>query len=329
MSDYQKLRKVILFLCKEKGACESEFRRLLAATAVRRKPTQLDRIEETAGTFHHTVTTALRNFDKRITEQGKVLDSICGSLALDMGDRLKSHADMLHKIQSDLSLMKSGASFMQELDRVAKEEQGLEDGDYTDASKEVADALTAMGYDWYDADRDRLQYITWGKHEAHLGLMVNMHGKRGDYTHRTNFLSRARVTAKKLGLVPREEPKEEWKVGDWYWNARRDWKEPQRVDAVKGEQVFTEFEGDLHGYFKSNIVKATPAEISEHESKIKAKEEEQKLARLTFGTRVIFEEESGWKIAMDVRTPTGLFAIVKEGHARLAWAEPRELTIID
>jgi len=58
------------------------------ATAVRRKPTQLDRIEETAGTFHHTVTTALRNFDKRITEQGKVLDSICGSLALDMGDRL-------------------------------------------------------------------------------------------------------------------------------------------------------------------------------------------------------------------------------------------------
>jgi len=32
MSDYQKLRKVILFLCKEKGACESEFRRLLAAT---------------------------------------------------------------------------------------------------------------------------------------------------------------------------------------------------------------------------------------------------------------------------------------------------------
>ena len=187
------------------------------ATAVRRKPTQLDRIEETAGTFHHTVTTALRNFDKRITEQGKVLDSICASLRLDHGDRLKAHTDMLHKIQSDLSLLKSGASFMQELDRVAKEEQP----------------------------------------------------------------------------VPREEPKEEWKVGDWYWNARRDWKEPQRVDAVEGEKVFTEFEGDLYGYFKSNIVKATPAEISEHESKIKAKEEEQKLARLTFGTRVHAKEKEG------------------------------------
>lgn len=161
------------------------------ATAVRCKPTQLDRIEETAGTFHHTVTTALRNFDKRITEQGKVLDSICGSLALDMGDRLKSHADMLHKIQSDLSLMKSGASFMQEL-----------------------------------------------------------------------------------------RP-------------------------------------------------ATEAEIAEHEAKLKAKEEEQKLALLTFGTRVEYEGDKGWKVAMDMPSPDGTYAIVKEGHARMGWTKASQLTIID
>jgi len=313
------------------------------ATAVRRKPTQLDRIEETAGTFHHTVTTALRNFDKRITEQGKVLDSICGSLALDMGDRLKSHADMLHKIQSDLSLMKSGASFMQELDRVAKEEQGLEDGDYTDASKEVADALTAMGYDWYDADRDSLQYITWSKHEAHLGLMVNMHGKRGDYAHRTNadFLSRARVTAKKLGLVPREEPKEEWKVGDWvvcdkshskdhnsdpYWTSNMEdyVGVPMQVEAVCEEYINA---GGSFAYHPSWLRPATPAEIADHEAKLKAKEEEQKLARLTFGTQV--KTPRGEALYSCPSAHPSYHLVLHEGDSSCEWFQLSELTIID
>ena len=146
--------------------------------------------------------------DRRTMEQGKVLDSICRSLALDMGDRLKAHTDMLHKLQSELSLLRSGASFMKELEKapVTIPEQGLEKGDYTDASKEVADALTAMGLKWGDGDRTECEYIVW---DDVYNMILNSTCHDENKLPQAEFLARAAVTAKKLGLVAKEE--EPWK----------------------------------------------------------------------------------------------------------------------
>jgi hypothetical protein len=91
--------------------------------------------------------------------------------------------------------------------KVTIPEQGLEPGDYTDASKEVADALS--GYQWLDVDRCRLRYIEWGRHMCHKGMMVNKDGKGHAHYPQAEFLARAAVTAKKLGLVAKEE--EPWK----------------------------------------------------------------------------------------------------------------------
>lgn len=217
------------------------------ATAGRRKPTQLDRIE-------------------------KMLDNVWGVMEKntiglkDVGQRLRTidveTTRHLVAIQADLSLLKSGASFMQELYRATQqEEQGLEDGDYTDASKEVADALTAMGWSDFPGMKSEWRWFEWYKPYDAIAPVLIRTGIAGT-TPKTNaeFLSRARVTAKKLG---------------------------------------------------------------------KAKEEEQKLALLTFGTRVEYEGDKGWKVAMDMPSPDGTYAIVKEGHARMGWTKASQLTIID
>jgi hypothetical protein len=92
--------------------------------------------------------------------------------------------------------------------KVTIPEQGLEPGDYTDASKKVADALTAMGFKWIGEWRNFHAYIRWIKDRA---AMVSNCAHSTSYTKFTpaTFLSRAAVTAKKLGLVAKEE--EPWK----------------------------------------------------------------------------------------------------------------------
>jgi hypothetical protein len=47
-----------------------------------------------------------------------------------------------------------------------------------------------------------------------------------------------------------------------------------------------------------------------------------------FGDRVEYQDDMGWKIAMDVATPDGIWTIVKSGHARMAWAKRHEFRII-
>jgi hypothetical protein len=47
-----------------------------------------------------------------------------------------------------------------------------------------------------------------------------------------------------------------------------------------------------------------------------------------FGDRVEYQDDMGWKIAMDVATPDGIWTIVKSGHPRMAWAKRHEFRII-
>jgi hypothetical protein len=59
-------------------------------------------------------------------------------------DRIECQA---HKIERLLSTPQDVTGTPVDI-KVTIPEQGLEPGDYTDASKEVADALTAMGFKW-------------------------------------------------------------------------------------------------------------------------------------------------------------------------------------
>lgn len=92
--------------------------------------------------------------------------------------------------------------------KVTIPEQGLEPGDYTDASKEVADALTAMGFKWWDEHRNFYNSVQFGMGHKMVNCYKSViNGTR--YITPSAFLSRAAVTAKALGLVE-VEPKP-WK----------------------------------------------------------------------------------------------------------------------
>jgi hypothetical protein len=127
-------------------------------------------------------------------------------------DRLCEVEATLSKLESSVAVIRSGATFMQQLEKDAP--QGLQSGDYCDASKEVADALTAMGWKWCDGDRAQRPFIRIKKDLAAL----NFDEWRTDYEHThlapAEFLSRAAVTAKELGLQPVVE--EPLKAGDWF-----------------------------------------------------------------------------------------------------------------
>jgi hypothetical protein len=108
----------------------------------------------------------------------------------------------------------------------AKEDapQGLQPGDYCDASKEVADELTAMGWKWYDEDRNK-----WRVTGLYHGSMLNtdsLGSVKGNKLDAQTFLSRARVTAKELGLKPVDVAAEE---------AKR--KEAERKEAERAEKL--------------------------------------------------------------------------------------------
>jgi hypothetical protein len=225
-------------------------------------------------------------------------------------------------IESSVAVIRSGATFMQQLDKDARqlqdmkeigekwdaEEQGLKAGDYCDSSKEVADELTAMGFEWYDSDR-YLKYIRWGMAGA-KGKMVNIAAPTNmEHLDATTFLSRARVTAKALGLKPVEAPVEMWvpKVGDWVVVTGPDVNGRQELPVgtiarlthswpTIGDQTCG-IDGAIKVHSFRSVRKATEAEITAHlaaeESKRKEAERADKLAALKFGVRVMTPDGEG------------------------------------
>ena len=111
------------------------------------------------------------------------------------------------RLLEDFGPPPQGVTGTPEAIKVTIPEQGLEPGDYTDASKEGADALTAMGCITDHANG--YEWIKWyGGPAIHFGDIEKAacHGK---YYPPAEFLARAAVTAKALGLVAKKE--EPWK----------------------------------------------------------------------------------------------------------------------
>jgi hypothetical protein len=212
-------------------------------------------------------------------------------------DQRREFNSKLSVIEGSLAVIRSGATFMQQLEKDApgigdvlraelrpiserldamrfeqyalvqpkKEDapQGLQPGDYCDASKEVADELTAMGLFASPASSCYAYYLagTW-----YGELRVCGHGseKSPAITHldAPTFLARARVTAKEQGLKPVVDPKE----GDYVRVVKVQNDSLGKVLTVK--QVRCQHLGWLLSndcwYAKANLEKLSEAEIAAH-----------------------------------------------------------------
>lgn len=134
--------------------------------APKKKPTQLDRIEKSIGLIESKLTTL-------------------------------NAWETLNEAMSNDKLSSPTVS-------VEEEPQGLKDGDYTDTSKDVADKLTAMGFTWSDKDRTRCNIIGY---YATPPRVLNCHrgGIEDAHYPPAEFLARAAITAKELGLKEAHE----------------------------------------------------------------------------------------------------------------------------
>jgi hypothetical protein len=167
---------------------------------------------------------------------------------------------------------------------ITEQPEGLQPGDYTDASKETADALTAMGFKWHDLDRTKCKLIEW-RMDA---VIVNWDFRGRAYLDPATFLSRAAVTAKALGLVPVEP----WApvVGQWVKFRDGSWQQKKYGGIAKVKRGLTE-----EGHYLTECVSAEPSgyyfEVSEArpatEDEIAAHLAEQDAMKpVVFGTRV-------------------------------------------
>lgn len=240
-------------------------------------------------------------------------------------------------VQSLVKEQQEHAQQLQDMKEIGEkwdaEEQGLEPGDYTDASKEVADELTAMGYGWWhdNFEDTTITCIAWGGdrwHHLH-NLMFRTMGCDGIYYHRPEFLSRARVTAKRLRLVP-VEPKP-WKpeVGGYATCVDAGQTGGQLSDGTTyeiqkvGDVDITvrRLDGNLGSYFKNRFRPATPEEVAKHK-------EEQELAKpiLPYETRVMWEgDECTVLHGPDVQ---GYYLLHALGTAETITAKRHEFTVL-
>ena len=220
------------------------------------------------------------------------------------------------------------------VEQVAAQPEGLQPGDYTDASKETADALTAMGWGWFEGDhRVRKQIML-----AYNMKMAHVSGISGDgsNTHLTpaEFLSRAAVTAKELGLVPVEP----WvpKVGDAvrYKDDTGITKMGHGVVTKLHKGAMTErisasvnFESTHNYFWIEDLRPATDAEIAAHLAEQEAKKP------VEFGTRVRLRdrEHEVWKVGCDEPTDDGYYRLCpsKAGNLNTMTAKRNEFTVID
>jgi hypothetical protein len=199
---------------------------------------------------------------------------------------------------------------------------GLQDGDHTEKSKDLYDELIRIGlscglggrYDSYDGDC----VGWWGAEAAYPNILGG--NTCGSHLDAPTFLSRARVTAKELGLKPVEAPVEVWvpKVGDWVGSTRNYFHGISQVVKLRyvndrSSLPCAELENGRCEYW-DRIIPATEDEIAAHlaaeEAKRKEAERAEKVAKLGFGSRVMahgFE----WKVVSEQVDAQGDWLLIR------------------
>jgi hypothetical protein len=249
----------------------------------------------------------------------------------------------LSRIESSVAVIRSGASFMQQLERdapsmreliqaelrpiaerldalrmeqyalaqdaaidplmnngiVEPQPASLQPGDYCDASKEVADELTAMGWKWMWGQRHEYAFVTKCTNNDD---MINLMTPGTTHLDAPTFLSRARVTAKELGLKPVEAPApqvDELQPGDRATVNREQWRElvdlaKPKLTYLSGNSYSDERTIGYHeGLLKLDSPGADNLPFPEFRRRLfgtiarrKEAERAEKVAKLGFGVRV-------------------------------------------
>ena len=148
--------------------------------------------------------------EKHVKSQDAMLIDLLHRLIAGQNTLMESDIDVISKLDNIERLLATPQDVTGSPDgiKVAIPEQGLEPGAYTDASKDVADALTAMGFKWWDEHRNFYNSVQFGMGHKMVNCYKSViNGTR--YITPSAFLSRAAVTAKAIGLVAKEE--EPWK----------------------------------------------------------------------------------------------------------------------
>jgi hypothetical protein len=236
----------------------------------------------------------LNKVGQAVIDQGREFKSRLNRIESSVAERLDALRMEQYALAQDTPidpLMNNGI--------VEPQSASLQPGDYCDASKEVADELTAMGWKWHDSDKAEHKYIRFGQAAA-IGKMINIPSATNmAHLDALTFLSRARVTAKELGLKPVEAPAEEpWRprVGELAMYTDNDF------ITLKAGDIITVTSVDPDGMisFRVNRIelnalpgqyrKPSEAEIAAHlaaeEAKRKEAERAQKVKALGFGVRV-------------------------------------------
>jgi hypothetical protein len=232
------------------------------------------RIMERINLMHDKVITETNAIDETVDRIEGYLNKV-GQAVVDQGREFKSK---LSAIESSVAVIRAEATFMQQLEKDAP--VGLKAGDYCDASKEVADELTAMWTGEYIPAIDQSEFPYFEYWSGPSGIRLIRTTVAG-YTHlgAQTFLSRARVTAKELGLTPVEAPAEVWtrdvKGGDWAivtppflgaLGSTVDWPtHPVKCSHVSKDGVPAFIIGDGYRYCEKGYYRpATEAEIAAH-----------------------------------------------------------------
>ena len=265
----------------------------------------LERVFEATTRIHVQHTKALNEI-KRMVENCEVrimqrmdsrIDATTGRLLKDivnMGSLINERLDAQRKIMEpfvhaqELSTPKDVTGSPVDI-KVTIPEQWLEPGDYTDASKEVADALTGMGWTWGDGDRTECEYIVW---DDVYNMILNSTCQDKNKLPQATFLSRAAVTAKAIGLVAKEE--EPWKpevgelvvceCGDFPETCPRGTIGPVICLYPNGAIDMVGLKGASRHMFVKEYRQPTPEEVAKYHADIEA------AKPIVFGTRV---EHSG------------------------------------
>ena len=158
--------------------------------APKKKPTQQDRIEQKLDAIHRTVVVRADSIHATLVDIKRSIGSIESKLSTLNAWETLNEAMSNDKLASPT---------------VAVEEikpQGLNRGDYTLASHEVAETLTAMGWPWGDKDRTEWEFVEYDhRYKNMLNTPANWDT---EYTP-AEFLARAAITAKELGLKEAHE----------------------------------------------------------------------------------------------------------------------------
>ena len=302
----------------------------------------LERVFEATTRIHVQHTKALNEI-KRMVEncEVRIMQRMDSRIDATTGRLLKDVLDMRNAIITETNAIDETVDRIERLLATPQDvtgspvdipEQGLEPGDYTDAYKEVADALTAMNLPTLsERSLTGFSKVVWSGSQLQGDECLPGAENRTHHP-QAEFISRASVTAKALGLVAKDE--EPWRpeVGDWAVVTERScFFDAGHIDKVlridENGDVYLPHRQYPYGacVTKHRVGKPTPEEVAKYHA-----DQEAAKPIVPYVTRVMYGDEE-YLAASSKPNTRGRYRLVpkNEGLIVCVMAERGQFTVID